>query len=377
MSAHRVRVGIVGLQPGRNWAAVAHLPALRALSDEFEIVGVANSSRASAEAAASSCGIPRAFSDVAEMVASPDVDLVVVTVRVPTHFNVVRAALEGGKHVFCEWPLGRTLEEAEVLAQLARDRGVSAFTSTQSRVTPAILHLKRLVDTGFVGEVLSTSVTGWGRIWGGTVDDLKSEQYLLENANGATLLTIPFAHTIAALRDVLGDVSELSAMLDTRRRRVLATETGGFVPMDAPDQILIAGKLASGASLSMHYQGGAPRGFDGFVWDVHGTDGHLRMTGPTGHTQLVPLELWGGRGEARVFEPIGVPDDGIALEDNVPGNIARVYRRLASDLRQGTRTAPTFDDAVELHRLLDGVERAAREGKRVSVQAPNRALPTV
>jgi predicted dehydrogenase len=42
------------------------------------------------------------------------------------------------------------------------------------------------------------------------------------------------------------------------------------------------------------------------------------------------------------------------------------------DLRHGTQTAPTFDDAVELHRLLDGVERATREGRRVNIQAPNR-----
>ena len=65
MSQHKFRVGIVGLQPGRSWAAVAHLPALRHLSDDFEVVGVANSSLASAQAAAKACGIPRAFADLA------------------------------------------------------------------------------------------------------------------------------------------------------------------------------------------------------------------------------------------------------------------------------------------------------------------------
>ena len=64
MNQQKFRVGIVGLQPGRSWAAVAHLPALRHLSDDFEIVGVANSSQASAQAAAAACGIPRAFADL-------------------------------------------------------------------------------------------------------------------------------------------------------------------------------------------------------------------------------------------------------------------------------------------------------------------------
>jgi predicted dehydrogenase len=101
------------------------------------------------------------------------------------------------------------------------------------------------------------------------------------------------------------------------------------------------------------------------------------MTGPTGHTQIVPLSIRGGRGAVRQLMPIAVPTDRVTLEDNVAGNIARVYARLAVDLREGTRTAPTFDDAVELHRLTDGIEQAAREGRRLTLQAPNRVLAAV
>jgi predicted dehydrogenase len=377
VSFGKIRVGIVGLQANRSWAAVAHLPALRYLSDDYEIIGVTNRSRASAQAAAEACGIKRVFVDVAEMVGSSDIDLVVVTVRVPAHFDLVRRALEAGKSVFCEWPLGRALEEAEALAALAREKSVMAVTSMQARVTPAMLHMKRLVDEGFVGDVLSTTIHGWGRIWGATVDNLKTDGYLLTNANGATMLTIPFAHTLAAVRDVVGDVTALSALLATRHPRVLAVETGEHVPMDAPDQILVAATLASGAALSMHYQGGEARGVDGFVWDIHGTAGDLRMTGPTGHTQIVPLSIMGGRGADRHLIPIDVPGDGVTLEDNVAGNIARVYTRVAADWRQGTRTAPTFDDAVELHRLIHSIEQASRDARTVSVHAPNRALPMV
>ena len=49
MTEQRFRVGIVGLEPGRGWAARAHVPALRALSDNYEIVGVANTSLTSAQ----------------------------------------------------------------------------------------------------------------------------------------------------------------------------------------------------------------------------------------------------------------------------------------------------------------------------------------
>ena len=70
MTGQRFRVGIVGLEPGRSWAARAHIPALRALSESYEIAGVANRSRVSAEKAAAAAGLPRAFADVAELVAA-------------------------------------------------------------------------------------------------------------------------------------------------------------------------------------------------------------------------------------------------------------------------------------------------------------------
>ena len=66
----RIRVGIVGLQAERGWGNAAHVPALRALSDDIEVVGVANTSRASAEAAVNAFGLGRAYDSVDSLVAS-------------------------------------------------------------------------------------------------------------------------------------------------------------------------------------------------------------------------------------------------------------------------------------------------------------------
>jgi len=102
MPSHRFKVGIIGLQPGRSWAARAHVPALRSLSDSFEIVGVANTGRASSEEAAAAAGLRRAFANVAELIVDPEVDVVTVAVKVPAHFAIVKAAIEAGKHVYRE-----------------------------------------------------------------------------------------------------------------------------------------------------------------------------------------------------------------------------------------------------------------------------------
>src|SRR6202023_941114 len=162
MTEQRFRVGIVGLEPGRGWAARAHVPALRALSDSYEIVGVANTSLASAQRAAAALGLPRAFNDVPELVSAPEVDIVTVTVKVPHHLEVVKAAIGAGKHVYCEWPLGNGLAEAEEMAALAQAKGVLGVVGTQARVAPEIEYLRHLIADGFVGDVLSTTLVARG-----------------------------------------------------------------------------------------------------------------------------------------------------------------------------------------------------------------------
>lgn len=367
MTKQPLRVGIVGLQPGRSWAARAHIPALRALSNQYQIAGVANTTHASAEAAAKACALPRAFTDIAELVASPEVDIVAVTVKVPHHLAIVKAAITAGKHVYCEWPLGNGLAEAEEMAALASHKGVLGVIGTQARVAPEIEYLRKIIADGYVGEVLSTTLTARGRGWGATIDYKATGAYLLDRANGATMLTIPLGHTLAALGDVLGDIAELSAVLANRRHCVRALDTGETLSMTAPDQVLVSGLLASGAPVSIHYRGGEARGV-GLVWEINGTQGDIRVTGPSGHAQMVQLSLEGARGEERELRPLEVPPSYRAgFPDNVvPGNVARIYARMAADLREGTHAAPSFDDAVRVHRLIAAIEEAADSGRRIA-----------
>jgi predicted dehydrogenase len=369
MSDRKLKVGIVGLQPGRSWAARAHVPALNALSDRFEVAGIANSSLASAERAASATGIGRAFASVAELIASPEIDIVSVTVKVAHHLEIVKAAIEAGKHVYCEWPLGNGLAEAEDLAALARANGVLAVVGTQAVVAPEIVHLGRMIADGDLGEILSATVTARGGGWGGIVANKATDAYLLEKAGGATMLTIPVGHMLAALTDTLGPLAALSAVLATRRPVARVVDTGEQLPVDAPDQVLLSGVLASGAPVSIHYRGGMPRDGNGLMWTINGTKGDVRILAPFGHVQLVPLRLEAALGEETGFTPIELPETPVGFPDNpAAGNVARIYARMASDLRDDSRTAPTFDDAVAIHRILAAIERSAEDGARVVLQ---------
>lgn len=366
MSTQRLRVGIVGVQPGRSWAARAHVPALRALQDRFEIAGIANTSLASGQRAARELGIARAFAGVADLVASPEVDIVAVTVKVSQHLEIVRAAIAAGKHVYCEWPLGNGLAEAEEMEALARSKGVLGVVGTQARVAPEVEYLKQLIADGFVGEVLSTTLIARGAGWGGVIPHRKDNAYLLDKAEGATMLTIPVGHTLAALTDVLGPFSQVSSVLATRRAQALVADTGETVPVSAPDQVLVSGLLASGAPISLHYRGGMARDGDGLFWEINGTKGDIRVSGAFGHAQLVPLTLKGARGDEKIFQALEVPAPYRAggPTDVVPGNVARNYARMAKELREGSRTAPSFVDAVALHKVIAAIELAAEGGGR-------------
>lgn len=370
MTRQRFNVGIVGLQPGRSWAARAHIPALRALSETFEIVGVANTNRASAEEAAAATGLPRAFANIAELLAAPEVDIVTVAVKVPPHFEIVKAVIEAGKHVYCEWPLGNGLAEAEEMAALARAKGVLGVVGTQAPLAPEMEYLRQLIADAFVGEVLSTTLVARGGALqgGGTIPDKKTWAYLLDRANGATILTIPVGHTLAALTSVLAEVAEVSAVLATRRTTALVVDTAETLPVSAPDQVLVSGVLASGAPLSIHYRGGTARDGDGLFWEINGTEGDIRVSGSSGHTQMVQLSLKGARGDEKVFRSLEVPASYRSgwPDDVEPGNVARLYARMARDLREGTRTAPSFEDAVAVHRIIAAIERAAESGCRTA-----------
>ena len=291
---------------------------------------------------------------------SPNVDLVVVTVKVPHHRELVTAALEAGKHVYCEWPLGNGLAEARELAALAKAKGVVTAVGTQMRVAPEVEHLRELIAGGYVGEVLSTTLVGSGVQWGAQTD--AAHAYLYDDANGATMLSIPLAHTLAGLCEVLGGVRSLSARMARHRGTVHVEDTGEQIPNDTAEQVLVHGTLESGAPFSVHYRGGMSRGTN-LLWEINGTKGDIQVTGAHGQAQLVDLEVRGGNGEAAGLEPLMPP---ASAYEGLPGsavarNVARIYALLATDIREGTRSAPNFDDAVALHELVDAIERSAAE----------------
>lgn len=348
MNKEKIRIGFIGLNPDSHWASSSHLPALKMLTDDFEIKGVANSTHESAQRAANALQIPYAFENAQALIHSDEIDLVLVTVKVPYHYGLVRDALAAGKHVYCEHPLGNGLKEVKELAALATDKGVVAVVGTQMVVSSQIVYLQQLINDGFVGKVLSTSLIGSGGQWRNeTVEDL---YYMYDKNKGATLLTIPLAHTLAGLIKVLGGFDQLTSRMTSNYSTVRLNDTGKVKPKTTEDQIMVIGTLKSGAAISIHYRGGISKATN-FLWEINGSEGDIQVTGNIGHGQFAQLSIYGAGPEDKALKLLNSSPENPVVE-----NVKRIYELIAGDIRNGTRNAPTFYDAVSLHTVLQAIE---------------------
>ena len=369
MSA-KIRVGTVGAtvtRGGSGWGANAHIPALRALPD-YELKAVCTAHNDTARASQEAFGAELAFDNFDQMLAHPDIDLVVVCVRVPGHHELVIRALQAGKDVFCEWPLGRTLAEAEELAALASRQHKRTIVGLQAQSDPTVMYVRELILDGYVGHVQAVNFTytsqavterGPGRIWQG------------DRRNGANTLTIAAGHAIDAVCFMLGEFDELSARLATNITQWHNPETNETFKVDSPDWISVTGRLASGAQAAF-LTATVPANPSASRLEIFGTGGTLVVT--AGSFNQGPATVVGSHGKDPL-ESLPTPGRFTLVPEGVPSgapfNVAQAYVRFA----RGDQFEPDFGHAVTRHALIDAIERSNAESRAVRFQPSAVATP--
>jgi predicted dehydrogenase len=335
-------------------------------SPDVELTAVCTTRPESAEEARRAFGARLAFHDFREMVASPEIDAVAVVVRVPSHYEPTRAAIEAGKHVYTEWPLGRTTTEAEELATLAHARGVQTVVGLQSRVSPALLYIKEQIETGYVGEVLSCHVT---TMRDGSSERPSSRAWQRDASLGANTLTIANGHVIDALRFVAGNFTKVACMVTTQVREWYETDTENLVEVTSPDNVRVSGQLESGAAASVHV-GAVPWAGSGFRMEIYGREGTLVATGSVSSQRGEMLRVQGARGSHQL-QDLEIPQRFCYVPDDFPRgdpfNVGQMYTLFAQAIRTGQSRLPTFDTAVDLHRLVDTIQQASDAGRELPV----------
>ncbi|TYB49259.1 Gfo/Idh/MocA family protein [Actinomadura chibensis] len=354
-----INVGIVGASPDQGWAPRAHIPAIDSIPD-VALTAVATTRAETARAARDRFGARHAFTDAADLARHPDVDLVVVTVKVPAHVELVTAALNAGKHVYCEWPLTRTSAEAHALREAADAAGVRGAVGLQARFAPAVVRMRDLLGAGAIGDVLSATLYS-ARTRGADVDVPARSAYTFDAANGAGLVDVLGGHALDLVRYVLGPIRDLTARTALRSPDHRVAETGEPIKVTAPDQLLAIARFDSGAVMSIHLhdaESGPPR----TRLEITGTDGTLALTSAPEaeplavQPQIGRLDLFISRSDA--WEPVALDTGDVA--GGLPTqalNVARLYRNLVADLRDGGHRVPDFREAAALHELLERIPR--------------------
>jgi predicted dehydrogenase len=365
--ANAIRVGLIGANVNAGWGSSVHTKVIQELP-EFTLEAVGTAHRETAEESAKAFGARLAFDDYHELVRSPDIDAVAIAVRVPFHYEMAKAALEAGKHVYCEWPLTATLPQARELLELARSRGVAHVVGLQNRADPAYRTMRRLIDEGWIGVLTSVRMA---QIQGGSGEREQRRVYQADPTLGAHVMSITAGHVIDSFRFGIGqDVASLVGQVRTKVPEWVVRETGERVATSSPDNVMLAGEIENGATVSItvaavHGQG------SGLTIEVHGTDGTLTLQSERGG-----LVLRGAHGSEREMAVLDL-DEGDpvpeALKRGPVTNVARTYGRWHEAISTGAEVAPSFATAVEMHELLDAIARSSESGARVTVGTPRAA----
>lgn len=371
MSDPKFRVGIIGADAKASWAGASHIPAL-ASQPRLVLTAISTRHEDSARAAAEAFGAPLWFADPHEMIRDERIDVVTVAVKVPAHRDLVMAALEAGKAVYSEAPLGASLVETEAMATAAKSRHTAI--GLQGRHNPSVRRAAELVASGKLGRLMSARVGA--TTFGYGPETIQAYDYFNKAASGATFMTITTGHVLDVIEAVLGDITEVDARTELLWPTIQVVDTSQTSVRDTPDHLDLIAKTASGASVSVQVLAGVPAEDARFLFEVRGSDGWLRLTGDhLAGVQVGDLTLSSSVQFAAPDAPVatGVGPTAAPFWAGAAINVGETYASLARDLAAGTHHTPGFAHALHNSRLVAAVEAAARTGERQRLSVASQA----
>ncbi|HSH76162.1 MAG TPA: Gfo/Idh/MocA family oxidoreductase [Longimicrobiales bacterium] len=336
-----VRVGLIGA--GANVQDV-QIPGFREIQG-VEILAVANRSLGSSQRVADQFGIPRAYGHWGELLADDDVDAVLIGTWPYMHRTLTLEALEHGKHVLCQARMANDAAEAREMldASLRQPDLICQLVPTStSYVIDNVL--KRLINEGHLGEVISVEIQRCGRgfpDFGGELDWRHDRQFSGHN-------TLNIGSTYESMMRWLGRGSRVIAMssIHVPYRR---DATGTPASVSIPDHLDILYELANGAQVHMRMSETTGLSAGNATW-IHGTEG-------TAHVDARMNVFAGRRGDASLSQ-VPNPPEGQAFY--------RVEEEFVNAIRGIEEvTQLTFEAGAHYMEWTEAVHRSAQTGQAV------------
>lgn len=314
MESDRLRVGVIGVG---SWANRVHIP--QVLSHEgADLVALCARTRDKLKAAGEEFGVSRLYTNYEKLISSGDIDAVTISSTHNAHYDIARAALERGLHVFCEKPLGINSQQTGELAALAEQAGVKTMVAFTNRWVPESLYAKQLIADGYCGGVFHYNVcqlAGYMRPsspWRWRADP--------RLAGGGVLFDLG-CHNIDLAMWLNGPIARLCATLkNTAPRR---DRDGRMVQTAVDDTDAFIAEFANGSQGIFHVSWTAP-GDRIMRHEICGAEGRLELN--------LYHDVWrnglrGVQGAGGDLEPLEPPAD---CQGAIPRAVATEDERLAA-----------------------------------------------
>lgn len=391
MTDRKLEVAVVGAsisdsRDGRERFSVrAHLPALKALPDLYEVVAACTTRMETASATARRFQLPHAYDSVERMLDElPDLDVVCVSVRPSVHHAVVMAALRAGKHVYCEHPLGTTTAQAQEMYDLARQKGVRTAVGHQMHFEPAVLQMTEMVRDGYIGEPLAFNITYLASSY---IAPRPSHRHWLFNSDMGGHPAYRTGHNLERLTSVLGmDVTAVCADMSIQVPERPNLDGGPPLRNTQADNVNFLLRLGDGVMGTLQVCLTAWFGL-GWGFQLYGSEGMLmlgvrdegRKDTVKGDPDSGELRLYGARVDVRhLMSNPTAPEllqrrfreiEPAARHTTVHGiergratfPVAQTWQAFAHAIRTGAPFSPGFRDQLKMHYVWDASERSLRD----------------
>ncbi len=342
----------------------------------FRMVAVCTAHEETARRAAGLGGYERGVTDFRQVIDDPRVHIVHVCTPNAAHREACVAALEAGKHVYCDKPLAASLADAEAIVAAARDAPNSRHQMTfQYRFLPATLRAKELMAEGFVGRVFGYRAA---YLHAGYVEADRPMSWRLDAAaSGGGALFDLGSHIIDLMRHLVGEITRVSATLKT-----FITERpdgkGGRGVVEVDDLALMQVEVEGGALGTIEASRLATGTNDELRFEIHGDKGALRFN------LMDPNWLWaydhrdpsGPHGGSRGFKAIETvqryprpavlpgPKNAIGW---MRSHIACLHN-FVTCIVEDRSAKPDFADGLAVQRIMSAAQRSSEMGRWEAVQ---------
>ncbi len=342
---------------------------------EAQISHVITSRPETAEKARRVLGASSAATDYREVTENPTIDIVHICTPNSAHKDALISAIRHQKHIFCDKPLVASGEEADqVEAALAGYRGIAQMTF-HNRFFPAMIHARRLVEQGALGQVLQFRAA---YLQSGSSDPDAPLRWKLTAAAGGGAIADIGSHVLDAIDWLIGPFESLQAATQIAfSERPLPGDANARGKVDAEDCVLAIARLKSGGVGILEASKIATGTEDELRLEIHGTRGALRFNLMDPHH----LEFYdaraayppaGSRGWTRIdtgqrYDP---PATSFPSHKAATGWLRGHVACLANFLHavaSGRPAQPDLRQGIRVQRLMEALRRSARDGRRVEV----------